>query len=360
MIKILVCCTNALDTTSYYRAAGPLGALRSLIPGLTVEYPDTFVWLNIRSSDIVFLQRPCLPEHLKLAEMTKDCGIPLWVEMDDDVLNVPPENKSHVYFREQEMRETVVKILQMADVVTTASDELKKRFSQYNQNIVAIPNALDETWLKNYDPINKPKDQNLMFWRGSDSHIRDLMTVQEEIGNVAKLSPQTMWRFAGYLPWFLVDKVPQDHFQHIKELDLMRYFKMMKESTHGASFFPLDNNDLNACKSNISWQENTLAGAAMLAPSFPEFQKPGIINYSSPGEFQELLLEMTTGYARNLPMSYYLKTSLEYIVEELGLSKINRMRVEVIDSLLSPNTRLEPTWREIRSFKDQDQIGLPV
>lgn len=330
MFKIIMCCPNAADSTSLYRAAGPMANLRKQIAGLQVGFPEAFDWVVMKGADVLFLQRPHLPQHLEIAQMAKDCNLPLWVDIDDDLFNVPMENQCYAAFRDEPTREIMRQCLRLADVVTVASQALKDELSSLNQRIEVIPNAFDESWLHNYDPINKPKDKNLIFWRGSDSHVKDLMSEAEAIGRVAIAHPELKWRFCGYLPWFYGESVlMKGKVEHVKSLAPLKYFNFLKTSNAAISIVPLVDNKLNRCKSNIAWQEATLQGAAVLAPNLPEWQVPGVVCYK-PGQFQEMLEMLLTG---KIDPQDSLKTSLEYILEDLTLTKINRKRIDILESL---------------------------
>lgn len=332
MISILALCPNFTDTTSWYRAAGPFANLRKRMD-IRVEYADKFFWVNMKQADIFFMQRPMLKIHQDVAQMAKDCGIPLWVEFDDDLFNVPVENQYHAMFAEKQTREIMKSCIEMADVVTVASDRLKVNFEQLNKNIVVIPNAFDEMWIKNYDPTEKRKDPNKIMWRGSDTHIKDIMSVQKEIREVAIEFPNLIWHFVGYLPWFLVDAPEmRGKIEYTKTMDPVQYFTFLKQSTASIGIVPLVENGLNLCKSNIAWQEMTLAGAAVLAPEMPEWKKPGVTLYKRSLGFKERLINMVES---SIDKEACLETSLSYIMENLTLTKVNKLRKEVIEKLLS-------------------------
>jgi hypothetical protein len=50
---------------------------------------------------------------------------------------------------------------------------------------------------------------------------------------------------------------------------------------------PLDDCRFNHAKSNITWFEATMTGAACIGPNFPEWQWNGVVRYESPETFSE-------------------------------------------------------------------------
>jgi vacuolar-type H+-ATPase catalytic subunit A/Vma1 len=88
-------------------------------------------------------------------------------------------------------------------------------------------------------------------------------------------------------------------------------------------------NSLNYCKSNIAWLEATSVGAAIIAPDWEEWRKPGIIRYDSIEKYGELLLN----YQSDNLHEHWAK-SREYIMENLTLEKVNKQRVKLVERLM--------------------------
>lgn len=340
MIKITIGTPGVTDGTSYYRAAGPFNKLRKQIKDLHIDYPGAFGWHDMGSSDIFFCQRPGSEDHLKIIELAKKCHTPVWVDMDDDLLDVPQWNPGWETFKDR--GHIVKECLKLADVVTTATEHLAKKFREYNKNTIVIPNALDEDLIKAYDPICKPVDQSTIYWRGSHGHIKDIMLVEEDLCDIAKEFPKLKWQFHGYWPWHTFEAFAKLKLNisvdKIKTWDIPDYFQYFCKgngeavSTHSIGIVPLEDIPWNHHKSNIAWIENTLAGACTLALDTHEFQKPGCATYKS-GQFKEALLFAISRSDKE--RKAHVQSSLEYIQEHLTLSVINKTRIEIIDSLLS-------------------------
>ena len=323
------------DGVSYYRAAGPLGRLRQQMPNLQIDYPSLFGWHDFKACDIFFCHRPGSADHEKIIALAKDCGTPVWVEMDDDLLDVPMWNPGWETFRDKQA--IVINCLKMADVVTTATELLAKKLRAYNPNVIVIPNALDESLLKGYDPICKTSEVNKVYWRGAPGHVKDLMMVQDDIVAIANEHPEIHWQFHGFWPWFLIEPLRQlkkdIKVDHIKTFDVIEYFHFLKKgASHSLAIVPLEDIPWNQMKSNIAWLENTLAGACTLALDTQEFMQPGCITYQS-GMFKEAMLHIIG--LSDKERKDRVQTSLHTIEQSFTLSKINKLRIDVIESLLT-------------------------
>ena len=83
---------NPTDGTSLYRGWGPLSRIKKHLPEVEFIVANTVDWSVLINCDGAFLQRPFTEGHLKICEMIKNMGIKLWVDYDDDLLNVPRSN----------------------------------------------------------------------------------------------------------------------------------------------------------------------------------------------------------------------------------------------------------------------------
>jgi len=83
----------------------------------------------------------------------KKRGAKVIYDLDDDLFTVNPDNPS---------KAEVVKnlsqaknLLRAADVVTTTTDVLKKKFKKYNKNVMVCPNAIDFEKFPGRPRVNK-------------------------------------------------------------------------------------------------------------------------------------------------------------------------------------------------------------
>lgn len=117
--------------------------------------------------DAVLVQRCYI--YPVVEQMKRACeflGIPMIFETDDDYLNLPPTNPAYLavihpdFFiqhpnstKEEIERERLrclegyKRILEMADLITVSTEELKRTLAPYNKNIVVLQNNLESVYL---------------------------------------------------------------------------------------------------------------------------------------------------------------------------------------------------------------------
>jgi hypothetical protein len=154
------------------------------------------------------------------------------------------------------------------------------------------------------------------------------MTKKEEIESLSKKFPEWSWGFMGCTPWYITDHIKK-HF--IKEnIDIVRYNRFMINLKPAIHMVPLVDSLFNRTKSNIAMIEAVSVGACCIAESLPEFEKPGVINYTDKNF--EYLFEKALK-SKKFREESFLQTS-EYIKNNLLLSNINQKRLEIIEKVV--------------------------
>lgn len=324
MIRVGCHFPNPSDTTSFYRGAGPFHMLRKINPDIfCFRLQETF-WSTVRQADIVFMQRPFDPPCVEMLTTAKQCRIPTWVDYDDDPFSIPKDNPNADYFAEKSVIDATKRCLELANLVTVTTEALQKKFKQYNDNVLIIPNCHDDYLLGPCDPTEKRAP--IFAWRGSATHQADLMSVKNEIIALHKEFPDFEWHFLGYNPFFITDFIP--HTYH-KPRDLMQYIGLLQHLRPAIVFVPLVDNEFNHAKSNIAWMEATYCGATVVAPHFDPWDRPGVINYKDNFTFSfRKAIASLTGEIND-----ETKASAKYIQDNLTLSKANIARAKIIETL---------------------------
>lgn len=325
MIKIIATTPATADGTSYYRAFGVFKHLQSICDVQFTSLPPSYQWPFLRMNDIFFLHRPFEADKIPLLQYAKELGLKVWVDHDDNLFTLPPENPSFERYNEQ-AKNDIFKILKLADVITVSTEELKIFFDKMGFfNVTVIPNAVDDTF-PNAKPIGEFNKTKNFFWRGTPTHHGDLYDFQQEIFEAIGKT-DAPWYFFGYNPYFITRICDPAKVRYLKAEDIIQYFKLLKFHKPHLMHVPLSDNYFNKCKSNIAWIEATAAGAACVAPDWPEWQRPGILNYKNPEEYYNILTSLP-----DLEKSW--KESHDFIMENLTLTKVNYQRKEIIENLM--------------------------
>ena len=326
MKKILFICQNPTEANAYYRSSGISHSL-SKISGSEITIinwtQNVIDWSVILQYDIIFFQRPFTREALTLCSYVKACGKSLWVDYDDNLLNVSPENKYYMMYSKQETKDNIRKMITMSDAVSVSSLGIKQAF-EYNglsvNNVFVVPNALDDALLKSRKVWTR---NNRVLWRGSDSHIFNLWLYGKEINELIDKHPDFEFDFMGYYPWFLSEKKG-----YIEPADTIYYFHKIQTIAPKVVHAPISFDAFNSCRSEIAFIEATYAGAVTVCPFHWDIQ--GGIKYKDPSSYFDRMDECLSG---NLDFEKQLKISWEYILDCRLLSKVNEKRKIIIDNL---------------------------
>lgn len=324
-MKILFLVPEKTDATCFYRASGIAYDLQKQ-SGHEIETHNwaevTISWHFISKYDLIMLQRPFTDLAVSFCEYAKAMSKPLWVDYDDNLFVLNPENKAFHTYNNPKTQECVKKCLEVADIVTVPNEYLRQSYMQFTPKIKVIPNAFNDSIL--HRTVKKREDS--VLWRGPESHIYDLMAFGQQINMFIQEFPANKYLFMGYYPWFLSDT---DNKTFVPGLDIIMYHQFLQEKAPKIVHLPLHDNLFNRCRSNIGYIEGTFAGAACVVPGW--WNVPGAAQYNNAQDYYEAMKGLLSGELDTERMN---KTAWEYITDCLMLSKINKMRVELIKILL--------------------------
>jgi hypothetical protein len=297
---------------------------------ISINVPPEFGWPHAVRTDVMFFQRPMNADHVKAMELSKKSGLPVWVDYDDDLFTLPPSNPGFDTYGRDDTREAIKRCLAMADCVTVTTEALKSAYKAYSEKIEIIPNALPSMMLGKRKL--KPRAP-VVAWRGGTSHEEDLESVGQQLVETAFEKPEWGWLFVGNPTWRVVRKMPAKRAVHVPGMDQLSYIEYLSNIPASVWVVPLADNTFNRSKSNIAWIEATWAGAAVIAPDWPEWKRPGVINYKDPDDFKRVLKE-TMGRAEKGPM-IEVSDSLKHIRDNLTLPAVNEKRLQILHSLFT-------------------------
>jgi hypothetical protein len=294
---------------------------------------NQFDWTTIHWADAVFLQRPSMPQHVQICEMVKASRVPLWLDYDDDLFSVPVHNCTYEMYGLKSTQEQIAKCINMADVVTVTNAHLRERLLPLNKNIVVIPNAFEDERFDDRPP-RKAEREKLVFWRGSKTHEKDLMQVCQQIVQLSHDPELADWffHFMGYNPWWMTEQMRHDHTLCLQPIDVVAYHDFICSLQPPIWIVPLVDDRFNRSKSNIAWIEGSYAGATIIAPNIPEFQRPGVLLYDKPEEFGPTLRRAMKG---EYNLSELSEKGWNAVRNTVSLSIVNKLRVQVLERLLA-------------------------
>lgn len=327
-VRIMLVAPVFEDPTSFYRGAGPFSSLQQQLGNITFLFPQQINWAMLKLCDILILQRPHLQMYWQTMCMAKDLGIPVIVDFDDDNLAVPKSNPLYHTYNDAGVKDAIVRLSRGADAVWVATKKLHQRYSIYNKNVIHIPNAIDDVLLRHRNIPNAPR-QKVLLWRGTSTHASNLKIVQKEVISLAKAHKDWMFGFWGYDPLEITEEIR--NFQTIPMLPPIDYFKHIVNLHASALWYSLGDNDHSQSRSHVSWLEASFGAMQMIAPKHPEFERPGVLNFSTPEEFTAHCEAVIKG---EVDIDKNVNESWQCILDNYLLSKVNLQRQQCIEQLL--------------------------
>lgn len=280
-IRVLVATAHPWNVPNFYRTVGPLLSDARFSVRVTGEAELT--WVDLAQADIVCVPRCATDGELRLVELAKAAKIPVWVDYDDNLLEVPDSNPAYIEYMQPPARQSILMAIAEADLVTVSTGQLREVLQSARQEgtrpVVTLRNGLHQNWPKRAATLTR---SDTFYWRGSSSHVADVQLYASAIA--AGLPETATFQALGWFPWPLVKRVIEktENVSYTKELPINMFFRELENSGATCGIVPLEDNAFNRCKSNIAQLEALAAGALAIVPDWPEWQLPGAFHYNNP------------------------------------------------------------------------------
>jgi len=319
------------DATAFYRGAIPISHLARQMPDVNfVNYRDVN-WPRMAMHSALFLQRPSTNHEMMAVDIAKQVKVPIWIDHDDNLFELPKENPYYGHYQDVKMRDQIKKMIQAADLLTVATSELGYYLDQFREGkskCIVIPNAIPNHIVNIKPPKEEPR--KIISWRGTGTHNKDLYAFHDAIKRIHEHLPDFGWVFVGEPFWQTLD-IFNGRATVVHGIDPLNCVDKLKSQLPMIHIVPLEDNLFNRTKSNIAWIESTLAGAVCVAPNWPEWIKPGIINYTNQDDLfgAVAMLAASGDYLKELRAK-----SMAYIQEHLTLDATNKTREHYLRQLM--------------------------
>ena len=246
---------------------------------LTSELDSTEVMLQkALNSDIVVFQRPDTPDKTKAIKLLKQAGKKIVFDNDDTYIpdsGFPmldlPENKKFV----KKFNSELYKNIKQADLVTTTTEMLAREYRMMNDNVVVLPNCIDEfDW---DEPIRNETDKvriGLVGSVGYDGYkvIEPLLKDLSKRDNIELvLFGLSKENWSG-----VINQLYSDTFKFIEEnnvewhaqVPMEKYNDTLNNLALDIMLIPRKETYFNKCKSNIKYLEASMLEIPVIASSF--------------------------------------------------------------------------------------------
>ena len=257
----------------------------------------------------VKLQRQAAPAQLEfvkhLKKIQKDYNFKIIYEVDDVVFreDIPDYNKFKFAFDTDEVRKTVVDIMDLCDEITLTCDFMRKLFQSKltNQKVTVIPNFVPYNWMgylfnhrRVQSALEKYKQKPRILYTGSGAHYdvmnktggKDDMSAVNHI--IRKTVNKYQWIFVGAYPPPLQDLVKSGKIEFYQWKSLLEYPQFITNLDPQLMVAPLTVNNFNNSKSDIKFIEACTMGIPCLCQDMHTYNTaPDDLKFSTPEEFEE-------------------------------------------------------------------------
>jgi O-antigen biosynthesis protein len=287
---------------SWYRCMAPNLMLnlyqKAVLLESTTMVLDPRYYHHIKAIKIQRQATPAQREFVKfLKQLSKEQGFKIIYEIDDVVFreDIPMYNRNRDAFTSDEIRGSIMDIMNMCDEITVTCDFMRDYFIDKtgNKNTTVIPNYLLKWWfdryynlnnlLKSYEK-NKKKPKVSIFASGTHVDVANRNNQVDDFSDIvqAVIKTRTMfkWQFYGSFPLPLKPFIDRGEIAYYPWVPLPQFPQAMAESDTQLTFAALQDNNFNRAKSNIKLIEAGALGIPAICPDMVTY-KDSLLKYKT-------------------------------------------------------------------------------
>ena len=263
-----------------------------------------------------------------MLNLVKQNNKKIWIDYDDNYFGILQDNAAYDIYKHEHVQQNIIKCCELADVISVSTSYLKnilKSKLPFQKDIRVIPNGFDHPRAKKQFHDQNP---NIILWRGSHTHVRDISFYANEIIKLGNDFPDWKWVFVGWNPWQLLDHFRPGQLIYQEPIDPIQFYICLDQIRPQITFVPLFDSPFNRSKSNIGAIEGAYSGSAVFAPDWEEWKIPGITHYKDKNSFYfnlKKLMELSNEKRKELNHQIW-----GYIEQNLTLTKTNEARAQIL------------------------------
>lgn len=216
----------------------------------------------------------------------KNVGKWLWKDGEEDWSIISNTQRVSNYIRG----------LESADMVTVTTPKLAEYASQYNKNVVVLPNCLD---LTRWWPLPfRPNEQLRVGWTGGISHYEDLFSIKEPLN---KLMREFKFKFVFIGNSFegIIDKDNKNLIEHYPWVPFKAHSYRLMCMNLDIGIIPLADLPFNYYKSAVKWYEMSAIGVPSVVADITPYKEEIEDNktamaYKTPEQFYDAMKLLLT------------------------------------------------------------------
>jgi glycosyltransferase involved in cell wall biosynthesis len=303
--KIRVCGVVRDDgACALYRVVQPIASINekfgidAALGGVGCKDSDLFTLLQ--DCDVAIVPRAASEKMLDLIKLLKSHTPPkkVIVDHDDNIFMLNPlsphyrdmglENISYTMggkkvvvwqdgennfdiTKNKHKTEAAKECLRLADAITVTTPELAEYYSEFNSNVIVLPNCID---LELWKPVKLVKDKTVrVTWHGGCSHYQDLVEVKPVFENITAKNKNVKLEICGHEFSGVFKNVPKKQYQFHAWVSTPAHPYKQALLNADIAIIPLKDDLFNQCKSAIKWVEYSALEVPCVMKNIPPYSK---------------------------------------------------------------------------------------
>ncbi len=296
---------------------------------------------NVEWADVVVFCRNMRPRYGRALEWAKALGKPVMYELDDNLLEVPPDvPDAHVY-RDPTRQAQLRQYLEQADLVRVYSNALREYVADINPNVVRVDGPLDWSLVPERPARRDARRVRIVYATSRlADHIGEI--VVKDVLRVLDRYPMAEFVVWGPRIAALEDHPRAHHFPLVPDYD--SFFRSFARMGFDIGLAPLPDGLFYQCKSNNKFREYAACGIAGL--------------YSDVSVYRECVVEEVNGLLVKAEEGAWFRAMSRLIEDEALRLDISR-RAQVYARRHYSMDNMLDAWLEHIEFV-LARRGLPV
>lgn len=277
-----------INTIVFFSNSGPdaMAVIRLLGPAQQLGLRVVNGCLNgkvqidaVNEGDIVVIQRDFsqdLNSYEKILNLAHYQNKLVILDLDDLLFELPQNHPDRLRNYYTNSLLPMIQTLMEVDLVTVATSALKDYLLPFNNNIVVIPNYLNDSLWNFSQPVSsKSANEKISIgYMGGHSHKPDLLMILPVLKRIYDKYPQRIqYKFWGIEPPFELEKASIVDWFPPKSLEYSDFVAYFQTQTADIMVAPLCDSLFNSCKSPIKYLEYSAFGAPGVYSNITPYSK---------------------------------------------------------------------------------------